>query len=663
MPTRSPGLLRKMSANAAPASHAPILTGRTRRIAERLVEAAFPAGERLPAPDPGALLAVADGSLAGHAGWRRAVKSLLWWLELRYLARHGTRFSRASCADRSAFLRRHAGSAGAGTLLRAVSLPFRMAYLRDATHLARMKTQDGIPVPSRVEPARWRAQISAAADVVESQEIECDVVVVGTGAGGAAAAYELAGRGLAVVLVEEGHFYDRRDFNGRLTDVIPRLYRGPGAIPAIGNHIIPIPIGRSVGGTTTINSGTCLRTPDATLAEWRAEGLADFTPERLAPDFEAVETVLRVAPADPRYVGEIGRVIADGARHIGFSEARPLLRNAEGCDGQGLCQFGCPTDAKQSTNVSFIPRALDRGAFLWTGFRVDELLRARTSGPDDIRGVLAHGRNAAGETVMLTVNARATILSMGSLLTPNFLRAQGVKNAWLGNNLSIHPAGAVTAWFPDREFDNGATIPQGFGVHDLREEGLLFEGGTIPFLAHGLLSPLQAEDFVRFAERYQQIAYFGILVKDTSRGRVRRGISRDLPLVTYRLNAGDFARFRRGIDLLAKMYLAAGAREVWIPGPARMTRIENERELAAFWATHPKPRHFLITAYHPLGTARIGATPEGGVCDDEHRVWNTEGLYVIDGSSVPGSLGVNPQVTIMALAIRAARKLGDRLSS
>lgn len=634
------------------------LDGHTRTIAERLVEALFPAGERLPAPDVAALLANTEAALTESASLRRLVKSLLWWLELRYLATHGTRFSAAEREQRSVFLRSQVGGLLSGNLLRALSMPFRTAYLLDEANVSRMKTRNGVRVPNNLDNARWRTQICTAAELDESQELECDVVVIGTGAGGAAAACELAGRGLAVVMIEEGDYHDRRDFNGRLTEIIPKLYRAGGITSAIGNNLIPIPVGRGVGGTTTINSGTCLRTPDSTLADWRAEGLDDFSPENLEPFFELVEDVLRVQQADPKYVGEIGNVIGEGARRIGMKEMRPLMRNAEGCDGQGLCQFGCPTDAKQSTNVSFVPRALDKGAFLYTGFRAEKLLRDG----DAVTGVVAHGRGVDGKPVTLTLKSRATIVAMGTLFTPNFLRANGVRNPWLGNNLSIHPAGAVTAWFPDRDFGNSMTIPQGYGVYDLREEGLMFEGGTIPFVGHGLLNPLQAEDFVKFTERYQQTAYFGIMVKDTSRGKVRRGLNRNLPLITYSMNDVDFALFKRGIDLLARMYLAAGAQEVVIPGLTRMTIVRNEAELDAFWKTNPKPRHFLMTAYHPLGTARLASSPERGVCDPQHQVWGVEGLYVMDGASVPSSLGANPQVTIMAMATRAARMLGEELA-
>ena len=638
---------------------APTRHGFTQRIAVSLAEAAFPSGDRLTAPDPARVVDTVESWLRASPALRRGVRGLLWWLEFDHLSRHGTRFSAAGIAARRAFLRRHARNTLRGALLRAVSAPFRAAYLLDDENFRRIGAATSLPAPAAAPEAQWRRQVVTPDQAATSGDIECDVVVVGTGAGGAAAAYELSGRGLAVVVIEEGRLHERHEFSGRLAEMIPRLYRSPGAIPALGNNVVPIPVGRAVGGTTTVNSGTCLRPAESTLADWLSEGLTQLSAQALLPYFEEVEKVLKVQPADPRFVGEIGRVIRSGAYRIGLREMGPLLRNAEGCDGRGRCQFGCPTDAKQSTLVSFIPRALERGTFLVTGTRADALLRAGNR----VQGVVARGFRESGEPVTITVRARATVIAMGSLLTPPFLAANGVRNRWLGRNLSIHPVGAVSAWFPYREFGNGVTIPQGFGIHDLQEEGLRFEGCTYPLVAHGLSTDAQAEDFVRFIERYQQTGYFGFMIKDTSRGRVRRGVSRDVPLVLYRMNGADFALYRRGLDTVARIFLAAGAREVAIPGLMRAVVVRNEDELAAFWARRPRPRDFFVTGHHPLGTARIARDAGHGVCDPSHRVFGSDGLYVMDGSCVPTSLGVNPQVTIMALALRAARLLAERLSA
>jgi choline dehydrogenase-like flavoprotein len=179
---------------------------------------------------------------------------------------------------------------------------------------------------------------------------------------GAVVAKELAEAGYAVVMLEEGEYRTRREFTGRPSDSLSALYRRPGESYCIGNAIIPIPLGRSVGGTTTINSGTCLRAPDAVLERWREElGLDEFTPEQMRPYFERVERELQVAEAKAEYLGGVARVVARGCEALGWSH-HALRRNAPDCDGQGVCCFGSPTDAKRSTNLSHgQPAADDHG--------------------------------------------------------------------------------------------------------------------------------------------------------------------------------------------------------------------------------------------------------------------------------------------------------------
>ena len=623
--------------------------------ARAFVDALFSPVDGLPLPAPDKVVAEVGRYCGKTPGLGTVLDGLLRALEARFLLATGQRFAAADTTLRRRFVNDRQGVEAA--LLEALAQPFRLALLQDEQLLATLHLPNGVRVPAEIEAARWRSQVSDAADLAAEEAIEADVVIVGTGAGGAAAAYELACQGLAVVVIEEGRYHDRRDFNGRLTDMIPLLYRALGLTVALGNTAIPVPVGRSVGGTTTINSGTAMAVPPETLARWRAEGLRDFTEAEMAPYNAEVLDMLQVQRADPRYVGEIGKVMREGAGRIGFVEAHELPRNAAGCDGQGLCQFGCPTDAKQSTNVSYMPRALERGAFLFTGLRASTLLQegSRTL------GVVAEGVGKDGTPRRLTVRARATVLAMGSFLTPVFLLQNGFRLPQLGRQLSIHPAGAVLAHFPDRTFDHARRIPQGFGVGDLAEEGLMFEGGTIPLLGHGMMSPLHGEDWLRFVANYQHTAYFGFMIRDSSRGRVRPGPHADFPLISYRMNGPDLALFKRGVRELGRMYLAAGAQEVWIPGLRRMASVRSVEQLDAHLAACRSPRDFMITAYHPLGTCRLGVDPRFGVTDSTHRVFHSEGLYVMDGSSVPGPLGVNPQVTIMALATRAARRLGGTL--
>ena len=622
-----------------------------------LCRALFPAGKRLPAADTDALLSRMDAQLANQTGLQRSLKAGLLWLDNRHRLVRGRAFHRARPTQQQRFLDKLATTPVSGKLLRLLALPFKAAYVLDEQVEQATGCRQPVQLPAQVETFRWQQQITAARDCDEDMTLEADVVILGSGAGGAAAAYELACRGLAVVIIEEGQYYDRSHFNGKLTEVIPKLYRSWGATVATGNAIIPVPVGCNVGGTTTINSGTCMRTPSSVLQRWREQGLEAFTEQAMAPWFEGVERMLSVQQATTETVGPIGDLIDRGAAANGFLQRQPLMRNAQGCDGQGLCQFGCPTDAKQSTNVSYIPRALERGAFLFSGFRAERLQRQGNR----ITGVIARGQNADGRPITLSLTCQQTIVAMGSLFTPLFLRQQGVRNPHLGRHLTLHPAGVVNALFPDRDLANSRSIPQGYGVSDWEEQGLMFEGGTIPLAGHSLLNPLVGQDWVRFTEDYPHTAYFGFMIRDTSEGRVRRGPRRGLPLIRYHMNRQDFALFKRGIHALACWYLDAGAEQVLIPGLNRIVRIHNRTELERFLRSPLKPTDFLISAYHPLGTARIAASPRDGVCDSRHRVFGYPGLSVMDGASVPSSLGANPQVTIMAMASRAANMMAREL--
>jgi choline dehydrogenase-like flavoprotein len=622
-----------------------------------ICRALFPAGKRLPAADTDVLLSRMDAQLANQTGLQRSLKAGLLWLDNRHRLVRGRAFHRARPTQQQRFLDKLATTAVSGKLLRLLALPFKAAYVLDEQVEQATGCRQPVQLPAQVETFRWQQQITAARDCDEDMTLEADVVILGSGAGGAAAAYELACRGLAVVIIEEGQYYDRSHFTGKLTEVIPKLYRSWGATVATGNAIIPVPVGCNVGGTTTINSGTCMRTPPSVLQRWREQGLGAFTEQAMAPWFEGVERMLSVQQATTETVGPIGDLIDRGAAANGFLQRQPLMRNAQGCDGQGLCQFGCPTDAKQSTNVSYIPRALERGAFLFSGFRAERLQRQGNR----ITGVIARGQNADGRPITLSLTCQQTIVAMGSLFTPLFLRQQGVRNPHLGRHLTLHPAGVVNALFPDRDLANSRSIPQGYGVSDWEEQGLMFEGGTIPLAGHSLLNPLVGQDWVRFTEDYPHTAYFGFMIRDTSEGRVRRGPRRGLPLIRYHMNRQDFALFKRGIHALACWYLDAGAEQVLIPGLNRIVRIHNRTELERFLRSPLKPTDFLISAYHPLGTARIAASPRDGVCDSRHRVFGYPGLSVMDGASVPSSLGANPQVTIMAMASRAANMMAREL--
>jgi len=587
----------------------------------------------------------------------RGYRAMLLAVEAWTLAAERARLASLPPETVLALLERwRAGDVARRTIVRMLTAPLKIAHYNDPKMYSDVGCRYG-SLPVRAEQPRWMERVTAASELDSDETLECDVVVVGTGAGGAVVARELAEQGHAVVLVEEGDYNTRADFNGQTADMQRKLYRDMGATLSLGNAVIPIPIGRTVGGTTAINSGTCYRTPERVLRHWVDElGLDELGPEKLAPYFERVEATLGVAPADAKYLGGVARVIARGCDALGYRH-QPLRRNAPECDGQGVCCFGCPTDAKRSTNVSYVPLALKAGAALLTGLRVD---RVMVDGGRAV-GVVAHARAADGGRRTVTVRARATVVSCGSLMTPLLLEASGVgtSSGQLGRNLSIHPALAVMALF-DEKIDGGSAIPQGYAIEHFHDEGILFEGAFAPLDLAAASFTMIGPRFVELVEAYDRIACFGVMIEDVSRGRVRRGPG-GRPLITYSLVDHDVARLKRAVEILGRVYFAAGARTV-IPLVHGFDELASPADLERLRRAKLRARDFELSAYHPLGTARMGRDARTSVVGADHQVHDTPGCYVVDGSVVPTSPAVNPQVTIMTLATRAAGEIGRSLS-
>ena len=466
-----------------------------------------------------------------------------------------------------------------------------------------------------------------------------DVCVIGTGAGGAPVAKELAEGGLRVTMLEEGERFTTDDMTARPRDMTPRLYRDAGQTVTLGNTPITLPLGRSVGGTTLVNSGTCFRTPAAVLELWAERfGLDQLTPESLDPFFRRVERELNVAQVPPELAGRNALVVKRGADALGW-HGDFIYRNAKGCVGSGVCAFGCPASAKQHTGATYVPRAWDAGATTYTGCRARRIVVEAGRA----RGVEAD--TAGGGT--LRVECETVVVACGAIHTPLFLRRNGLggRSGELGRNLAIHPATAVRALF-DEEIDMAVGVPQSFYIDEFADEGIMFEGAAGPpdYLAMGF--PYSRERHRDLLLQFRNISQFGVMVSDLSRGSVRERAGR--VEVRYDLVQEDADLFRRGIALLAELYRVAGAKRVFLPLDQTPEGPLPERLRAS---------DLTLMAFHPLGTARADSDPDRGVVDADLRLHGVEGVYVADASVVPTSLGVNPQITIMALATRLAYHL------
>jgi choline dehydrogenase-like flavoprotein len=631
-------------------SRADVLGDPERDTLLALAETAIPPGRRFPGADARTVDRVEEFCAATGPGFTRVYRGLIAGIDGLARARHLRRFHRLPLASRLALLDwLRSGDYVRRTLLRGLLGPLKLAHFDDPGFLRALGCVHE-RLPGKPDQPRYVTDRTLrAADIAAGETLECDVVVVGSGAGGAVAARELAEAGLAVILLEEGEYLTRADFGGRPSAMHRKLYRDMGATVAVGNTTIPVPVGKAVGGTTVINSGTCYRVPERVLRKWREDmGLAGFSSDELAPYFERVEGVLGVKRAERKHLGGVAAAVARGCERLGYTRHHPLARNAPDCDGQGVCCFGCPTDAKRSTNVSYVPLALRAGAQLVTGARVDRIL-------------LEHGRAVGVATPGFTVRARGVVVACGTFHTPLLLEKSGVPDpsGQLGRNLSIHPVSAAWAWF-DEPMQTFTSIPQGYAVEQFHEEGLLFEGGTPPLEIGAASLLLHGPRFVELMESIDHATLLGFMIEDQSRGRVRSGPG-GKPLITYVLNDHDVARLKRGVEIVARIFLAAGAQTV-VPMLHGFDELKDEADLGRLRQATLSARDFDLSAYHPLGTARLGADPRSSVVGPGHGHHAVANLWVTDGAAVPSSLAVNPQVTIMALATRASEGIAARLS-
>lgn len=491
-------------------------------------------------------------------------------------------------------------------------------------------------------PARTDGELDLADAETLPPVLRADVVVVGSGAGGAFAARELARAGRSVIVVDEGRRWPVEELRaGHPVARFARLYRDGGATFAAGMPPIALPIGRAVGGTTVVNSGTCYRPPAPVRADWHERhGLALAAPERLEPRLADVEATIGVAPAPMDVLGRNGRLALQGAAALGW-QAAPLRRNAPGCRGACQCALGCPNNAKAGVHLTALPQACAAGTRIVQRLRVRRVLERN--------GVATgiEGTDAAGRTVR--IDAALVIVAAGATETPPLLRRSGLGgHPRLGRGLSVHPALGVSGTFEEPVLAWRGVL-QSVGVEELHaREGILIEATATPPGMGSMVLPGVGRDLLGRIAGAEHVANLGGMVADAPVGRV---IGRRAPVVVYPLAREDARRLIRAAGAMAEILFAAGAREVELGGGAPTVR--GGGELAGALA-RMDPRRLHLAAFHPSGTAAGGADPARHPCDPHGKLRGVRGVTVADASLLPACPGVNPQVSIMALASEAA---------
>lgn len=601
-----------------------------------------------------------------HDSDRRQLRLLLGLLSTRVggLALFGRpqAFTAMPPDERADAVRRMASSRQGMVRRGARSLKTLVALLwvttEDPALPAAVWTEMGYPGPDG--PSVPVAKPIVTEKILGDTVMEADVVVVGSGAGGGTAAGVLAAAGFRVVVLERGGYHNESDFTHLEADAYRRMYRD-GALGTTADGGMVMLAGATLGGGTVINFTTSFATPFEVRQEWdRIGGLSVFTEDDFQESLDAASDRLAVNLDNSEPSSRDAR-LDRGLRSLGW-HVGVLPRNADGCTSMacGYCSMGCRIGSKRSTLTTYLADAHAAGTTFVTGANVETV---------DTEGGRAVGVRARVGRHSLRVKAKAIVLAAGALDTPVILLRSGMGGPSTGRYLRLHPVTAVWARFPEViEPWTGimqARFSDQFADVDGRGYGFKFETAPLhPLFPSAFIGWEDGASFKRDVLGLRYFSVAGVLLRDRGAGRV--AIRRDgSPVIHYRVSGDDKQTIRTAILRGAELLAAEGADEVltsavrpvrWLPREGRFADFVTASDAVGYGSNQMS-----YFSFHQMGSARMGSDPRTSVVDSDNRVHGVDGLYVMDASCFPTASGVNPMLTIAAIAHRGATRLARRL--
>tara|TARA_Y100000996_G_scaffold399294_1_gene368182 strand:+ start:1412 stop:2893 length:1482 start_codon:yes stop_codon:yes gene_type:complete len=468
----------------------------------------------------------------------------------------------------------------------------------------------------------------------------CEYLVIGSGAGGSVAALELAEAGKDVIIIEEGQYHKTSTFSSKISDMMKKTWRNHGVTPFWGIPPIGFAEGKCLGGSTVINGGLLWRTPRRILNIWEREyGLSGYSEDNLLRHFEKVEELLNVGFHREDNQNRDSEMLKIGCDSLSWKYLSVPRAGGGNCINSNLCPTGCPSGAKQSTALTYLPTAVKLGARIFTGSKAIFINNG---------GETAHVIKVQNQLNNHISNIKSDyiFLSGGAIQTPFLLQKSKIKTD-AGKKLEFHFNLKFVAEF-DRKIESQKGTIFTIQVQEYMDQGLLIMASN--YQPHYLAMTLEHfgnNTINDVMERYEYCGLFVAQVQAKSKGKIL-SISDESPFVSYNLNINDIPSLKNAIKKTTKLLFASGAKKVFLP--IRDTKpINDPGSSLEKTIDNLNPRKLEIVSVHAMASCSMGGEPES-ITDLNGKVNGLKNIHVTDASVLPSNIGESPQGTIMAMS-------------
>ncbi|KAL2786939.1 hypothetical protein BJX66DRAFT_311978 [Aspergillus keveii] len=590
-------------------------------------------------------------------------------------------------------------------IYRSLSAMFKTTWMVASPTLSTAVGFPRVPVHGKSARGCWEyefLQFPPPSNDVEDEEeqqvefLETDVVIIGSGCGGAVAAKNLAEAGHRVLVVEKSYHYPSQYFpmDGRTAPV--SLFES-GASILTDDASVAIFAGSTWGGGGTVNWSAALQTQAFVRQEWAGDdgGLPLFTSAAFQGSLDRVAARMGVSAAHIQHNRQ-NRDLLEGARKLGYA-AEVVPQNTGGEEHYcGYCTMGCSAAAKKGPTETWLADAARAGAVFVEGFKADKVTFTTTTGGEKLAtGVegtwtsrdayLARGQKGEGVTCKVVIKAKKVIVSCGTLNSPLLLLRSGLQNWHIGRNLHIHPVLFGAAVFDEeiRPWEGSAltAVVKEFENLDGRGHGAKIETTvTMPPLFLPIFPWRSGLEYKLFCAKLSAMTSYIAVTRDRDSGRVYPDPVDGRIRVAYTPSAFDRKSAVEAMIASAKIAYISGAREFHVsyadmppfcrseegktkdPDEEGINNTELQKWIIQFRQLSPLDIEKAgYASAHQMGTCRMASTASKGVVGPECQVWGTQGLYVMDASVFPSASGVNPMLTNMAIADWASRNLSEKI--